>query len=160
AARCASAGEGILARHDDPEREPARFRGTALAAHERGLLLRDLRRRADREGHRLRRPQVHEGGAPARLEDSAIPRLTANGASRPARLRPRLWLGEPAALGGPVEVTLRREPGANLLVVGQDERAGQGLLVAALASAALGHGPGLDARVLDLMPLESGFGEA
>jgi DNA segregation ATPase FtsK/SpoIIIE, S-DNA-T family len=168
AALCASAGEGVLAtiggavaaEASQGGPNPTRFRTSAFEPHELGLILRDLRRRADTEGHAHRRPQVHEGGAPARLEDSAIRRLVAGGENRPARLRPRLWLGEPAALGSAVEVTLRREPGANLLVVGREERFGSGLLAAALASAALVHGQGLDARVLDLMPLESGFGEA
>jgi S-DNA-T family DNA segregation ATPase FtsK/SpoIIIE len=167
ASRCTAAGEGILTtlgavdpRADEPGASGTRFQASALEAHELGLILRDLRRRADGEGHAHRRPQVHEGRAPARLEDSAIRRLVVGGENRSARLRPRLWLGEPAALGGAIEVTLRREPGANLLMVGREERYGQGLLVAALASAALVHGQGLDARVLDLMPLEAGFGEA
>jgi hypothetical protein len=68
-------------------------------------------------------------------------------------------VGAPVTLGGPVEVTLRREPGANLLVVTADEQAGHGILAAALLSAAAVHGHQLEVRAIDCLPLESGFGE-
>lgn len=152
------AGEGVLTMVDAGPDQAQTFQGTSIDAHERGLVLRDLRRLADRAGF-TRHPQVFEGRAPARLEDSTIRHLGEHPDTQHARLKPRLWLGEPAALGAPVEVTLRRDAGANLLVVGNDDRLGQGLLVAAMTSAALSQGDDLDLRVLDLMPLESGFGE-
>jgi hypothetical protein len=126
--------------------------------HELEVTLRDARRLATARGF-TRPPQVFDGGAAARLEESAIRQLAQNPGMRAERLQPRLWLGEPTALGSAVEMTLRRAAGANLLIVGAAERHGQGLLCAALVSAALGHGPTLDVRVLDLMPLETGFAE-
>ena len=152
------AGEGVLTMVDGAPEQAQPFQGTSVDAHERGLVLRDLRRLADRVGF-TRHPQVFEGKAAARLEDSTIRHLGEHPDAQHGRLKPRLWLGEPAALGAPVEVTLRRDAGANLLVIGNDERLGQGLLVAAMTSAALSQGDDLDLRVLDLMPLESGFGE-
>jgi hypothetical protein len=159
ASQMSRAGEALLNLADGDPAQAQHFQGALIDPHERGLTLRDLARQAQARGF-TRTPQVFEGRAPARLEDSAIIHLRDNAAMQHARLKPRLWLGEPCALGNPVEVTMRREPGSNLLIVGRDERLGQGLIVAAMASAALGHGQGTDLRVLDLMPLESGFGEA
>lgn len=158
ASACERAGEGVLAMLDGDPDDARRFESTLLEPHERDLILRDLRRLADERGS-TRRPQVFDGNAPARLEDSAVLGLARNADKQAVRLQPRLWLGEPVVLGGPVETTLHREAGANLLVVGRDERLGQGLVTAALISAALGHGRDLDLRVLDFMPLESGFAE-
>jgi S-DNA-T family DNA segregation ATPase FtsK/SpoIIIE len=158
ASRFEHAGQGALAVIGSGGGEAQDFQATFVDAHERGLTLRDLRRLADERGI-TRRPQVFEGNAPARLEDSAILGLARNAEKQGVRLQPRLWLGEPVVLGGPVEATLHRDAGSNLLVVGRDQRLGQGLVMAALASAALGHGRELDVRVLDFMPLESGFAE-
>jgi DNA segregation ATPase FtsK/SpoIIIE, S-DNA-T family len=72
----------------------------------------------------------------------------------------RLWLGEPATVGSPVEVLLRRQEGANLIVVAAGDVDGPGVLLGALATALIGHGPALEAWVLDLGPLEGGFGQA
>jgi hypothetical protein len=153
------AGEALLNLADGDPAQAQHFQSTSIDDHERGLALRDLRRLAMAR-QLTRTPQVFEGRAPARLEDSAIRHLGEHASMQHARLKPRLWLGEPCAIGNAVEVTMRREAGSNLLIVGRDERQGQGLLVAAMASAVLGHGDGIDVRVLDFMPLESGFGEA
>jgi len=45
-----------------------------------------------------------------------------------------LWLGEPVAIKPPTEVLLRRQTGANLLIVGQNDHAALGLLSAAVNS--------------------------
>ncbi len=52
---------------------------------------------------------------------------------------------------------LRRQEGANLLIVGEDESMGQGALFSALAAAVVGHGRTLEAWVLDFMPFDSGL---
>jgi hypothetical protein len=72
----------------------------------------------------------------------------------------RLWLGEPAALGAPVEVGLRRREGGNVLAVVGQPGVGPGLLYAALVTARLSAGDALDLTVLDLGPLDQGVGEA
>jgi len=158
ASQLGRAGEALLNLAESPVAQTEHFQSALIDTHERGLALRDLRRQAEVRGF-TRAPQVFEGRAPARLEDSAIRQLGDHSSMQHARLKPRLWLGEPCALGSPVEVTMRREAGSNLLIIGRDERLGQGLIVASIASAALGHGEGIDVRVLDLMPLESGFSE-
>ena len=158
ASRFEQAGQGALAVIGRSNGAAQDFQATFVDAHERDLTLRDLRRLSDERGM-TRRPQVFEGNAPARLEDSAILGLARNAEKQAVRLQPRLLLGEPVVLGGSVETTLHRDAGSNVLVVGRDQRLGQGLLMAALASAALGHGRELDVRVMDFMPLESGFAE-
>ncbi len=152
------AGEGVINLFGGDEATAQRFQATAIDPHERGLTLREIRRFARQHGF-TRRPQVFEGRAPARLEDSAIGQLAGSADQQAARRMPRVWLGEPTAMGAPVEITMRREAGSNLLIVGRDEQLGQGLIVSALVSAVLGHGRDLRTRVLDLMPLESGFSE-
>ncbi len=158
ASQFSQAGEGVVNLYGGDDATARRFQATAVDPHERGLALREIRRFAQHHGF-TRSPQVFEGRAPARLEDSAIGRLAGSTDQQAARRMPRVWLGEPTALGAPVEITLRREAGANLLIVGRDEQLGQGLIVSALVSAVLGHGRDLRTRVLDLMPLESGFAE-
>jgi hypothetical protein len=153
------AGDGVLSLVGSPPGSGTRFQAVWVPEHERGVNLRDLRRRADAAGFD-RTPQIFESVAPARLEDSSIlSQLAAPARTQQSRRQPRLWLGEPVAMGGPVEVTLRREPGANLLLVGRDERLVHGMLTAALTSIVLGHGADLDVLILDFMPLETGLTE-
>jgi len=152
-------GEGVLTTAGSEPGSGVRFQSIWVPEHERGVALRDLRRRADEQGFD-RQPQIFESVAPARLEDSSILRqLAAPARTQQSRRQPRLWLGEPVSMGGPVEVTLRREPGANLLIVGRDERLVHGMLTAALTSIVLGHGADLDVLILDFMPLETGLTE-
>lgn len=153
------AGDGVLALVGSEPGSGTRFQAVWVPDHERGVALRDLRRKADELGFG-RRPQIFESVAPARLEDSTIlSQLAAPVTTQQSRRQPRLWLGEPVAMGGAVEVTLRREPGANLLLVGRDERLLHGMLTSALTSIVLGHGADLDVLILDFMPLETGLTE-
>ncbi len=127
--------------------------------HERAMNLRDLRRLADERGL-TGGPQVICGGDGAELSSAPLRKLVGDPERRSNRRSVRLWLGEPATLGAPVEVVLRRQEGANLLVVADAGAVGSGVLFAALATARISHGPALDVWVLDLGPLEGGFGTA
>ena len=128
-------------------------------AHERGVNLRDLRRLADERGL-TGGPQVISGDAGAELTDAPLLGLVGDPERQAQRRSVRLWLGEPAALGPPVEVVLRRQEGANLLVVATGDGVGPGILHAATATAVMGHGGALETWVLDLGGLETGFGDA
>lgn len=105
------------------------------------------------------RPQIHDGAAPARLELAPLQRLLAGAEQREHRRTPRVWLGEPATLGDPVEAQLRRQEGANLLVVSDQLAIGAGMFLSALTSLVLVHGATTDVRLLDFTPLESGLTE-
>lgn len=138
--------------------DPLRLRLGRISPRERLLHLRDLDALADSRGF-TRRPELVSSIAPAELDQPLVEQLRASGAGRDVGDGLVLWLGAPVTLGGPTEVVLRREAGANLLVVTADEQAGQGLLASALLSAAVAHGHHLEVRAIDCMPLESGFGE-
>ena len=131
---------------------------TNTSAKDRYRFLRALREHATDQGIAAR-PQIHDGTAAARLELSPLHRLLMNADQRDQRRTPRLWLGEPATLGDPVEVQLRRQDGANLLVVSEDGDAAAGMVLAGLTSMVLVHGATAAVRVLDFTPLESGVTE-
>lgn len=131
---------------------------TLTTAKDRYRLLRTLRELAT-ANQVSARPQIHDGTAAARLELSPLQRLLANADQRDHRRMPRLWLGEPATLGDPVEVQLRRQEGANLLIVSEEHAAGAGMLLAGLTSTVLVHGATADVRLLDFTPLETGLTE-
>ncbi|WP_208028987.1 FtsK/SpoIIIE domain-containing protein [Rhabdothermincola sediminis] len=168
AIRSIGTGEALLLRPGSTE--PTRLRMSRVSPRERLLQLRDLDELAAERGL-ARRPEVVSSTAPAVLEASALDQLRSAGAERAASpgstgstgrasdAELSVWVGAPVTLGGPVEVTLRREPGSNLLVVTADEQAGHGILAAALLSAAAVHGHQLEVRAIDCLPLESGFGE-
>ncbi len=130
-----------------------------IDAHERGVNLRDLRQLAEARGL-TGGPQVIAGDDGAELTTAPLSSVGGNPEHRDQRRSVRLWLGEPAALGPPVEVTLRRQEGANLLVIASGDAVGPGLLHAAVATAVKGHGGALQTWVLDLGGLETGFGDA
>ena len=130
-----------------------------IDSHERGVNLRDLRRLADERGL-VGGPQVISGDDGAELTAAPLASLVGDTDRRDQRRNVRLWLGEPAALGPPVEVTLRRQEGANLVVVTSGDSVGPGLLHAAVATAVMGHGGALETWVLDLGGLETGLGDA
>jgi hypothetical protein len=69
-------------------------------------------------------------------------------------------LGEPVALGSPVEVQLPRQDGANIVFVAENSKAAQGMLLAAMTTAVLAHGSSIEVHAIDFMPIEFGFGEA
>jgi hypothetical protein len=83
---------------------------------------------------------VFEGSAPADIRDN---RLLADCLSQRGqdRLPPCIWLGDPVAIKEPTAATLRRQSGANLLMVGQREDMALNLMSAGLAGLAAQLGP-------------------
>ncbi|MCP4711264.1 MAG: cell division protein FtsK [Planctomycetes bacterium] len=85
---------------------------------------------------------VFEGNVPADIADNK--KLT-ECLNQPAPADPaiatHLWLGEPVAIKDPTAAVLRRQSGANLLIVGQRETAALGLISAALTSVAAQNNP-------------------
>jgi hypothetical protein len=130
-----------------------------IESHELAADLRDLRRLAD-ERDLTGGPQVISGDEGAELSSAPLTRLLGDEDERTSRRSVRVWLGEPATMGSPVEVQLQRQDGANLLLVSRSGAVASGALHAALVSAVVSHGAGIEAHVLDLGPLDDGFGEA
>ena len=97
---------------------------------------------ARRHGVRRPPPVVFEGNAPAAMErnsclaDPAVARRTAVAGAD------RIWLGEAVAIKEPTCAVLRRQSGANLLLVGQRDDAAAAMMCAALVGLVAVHGPG------------------
>jgi hypothetical protein len=125
---------------------------------DRDASLRELRARAESE--RLdREPRVVDGQLEARLERAPLDLLRTRDRHSDGRRPLHLWLGEPLALGSPVEVQLTPDEGTNILVVARDQSLGQGVLLSAMVTAALDGDRPVEIHVIDFMGLETGFGE-
>jgi S-DNA-T family DNA segregation ATPase FtsK/SpoIIIE len=133
-----------------------RFRIGSTSAHVRDVTSRDLRRRAAEEGFTAV-PQVLHGDRGAELARAPLAQLAGDTDRRDERRLPRIWLGEPTGMGPPVEVLLRRQEGANLVIVSDDAAMGQGALFAAVATASMVHDRSLEVWVLDFLPLGGDF---
>ena len=101
-----------------------------LGDEERDTTLAKIRQHA---GPHFSRPEplvVFEGSAPVRIEDAgSLLNATPD-------LGPQIWLGEPVAIRGPVGLPLKRQGGANLLLVGQQPEPATGLIAATIESLA------------------------
>ncbi len=95
--------------------------------------LRDLEQLAAARGVGVESPIVFEGNIPSDLSDNRELRALLAGEPVDARRRnaPRIWLGDAVEIGDPTSVVLERQASANLLVVGQDAEAVQGIFAAA-----------------------------
>ncbi len=97
---------------------------------------------ARRQGVHRPAPVVFEGNAPAAMErnsflaDPEVARRTAVAGAD------RIWLGEAVAIKEPTCAVLRRQSGANLLLVGQRDDAAAAMICAALVGLAAQHSPG------------------
>ncbi len=109
-----------------------------LPDDQREQYLSDLDRLAGERGLRVASPVVFEGNIPSDLaQNAALARILA-GEHVEVRRRaaPRLWLGDAVEIGDPTSILLERQSSANLLLVGQDAEAVQGIFAA--TSIALG----------------------
>lgn len=87
-------------------------------------------------------PVIFEGNLPARRDDNAIWKALLQAPPGPPAVPGRVFLGEPCAIKGPVELVLPRTSAGNLLVVGQHREAALGLAATTLLSLASAHPPG------------------
>jgi S-DNA-T family DNA segregation ATPase FtsK/SpoIIIE len=113
-----TAGDGILNTAGGAVEANERFRGALIDNETRRARVRAMREKADREGF-ARRPVVFEGNAPIQAEDTA-PRRFIDEVRTTSPHMLRLRFGTPMALTGTGDVDLRREAGANMLVVARD----------------------------------------
>jgi tetratricopeptide (TPR) repeat protein len=145
------------------------FRVAFLDEQARVSRLRQLRGLADSRGF-LRRPIVFEGNALAPLSDTD-PRIFAEElATTSASGMVKLRLATPMALFGTADIALRREAGANLLIVARDTVAQEALpvavtgaagLVRSLFSSIIASARCSNARleIVDFMPADEGIGD-
>jgi hypothetical protein len=100
-----------------------------------------LRRIADlsrASGARPRSPIVFEGNVSPDLasNEPLIELLRADSYPDPAPKASIAWLGEPVAIKEPTAMRFRRQAGAHLLIVGQNEEAARGLMASSMLSLA------------------------
>lgn len=101
-----------------------------LGDEERDTTLAKVREHAGPNFNRSEPMVVFEGSAPVRIEDAVgIHNATSD-------FGPQIWLGEPVAIRGPVGLPLKRQGGANLLLVGQQPEPATGLIAATIESLA------------------------
>jgi hypothetical protein len=157
-------GDGILNSAGGAVEANERFKGALLTEQERLERLRAIRRKADNGEWTRRVPTVFEGGSSIPLEQldqTAFREELAASGTAPVRLR----AGAAMAVAGTADLDLRREAGANVLVVVRDDSShdtgltpsegpAYGLLTAAVTSAALS-----EARidVIDFMSVDDGL---
>ena len=104
--------------------------------------LKEVRAMAGTHGHRGEPPIVFEGNAPADVRQNH--RLTQLIEARqwPAAVaEPSIWLGEPVAIKDPTGVTVRRQSGANLLIIGQRDDAALAMMAAVVLCLGSQHAP-------------------
>jgi hypothetical protein len=82
---------------------------------------------------------VFEGSKPARLQDNRLLKHAIETTPADNVLRSEAWLGDAIAIKDPTAATFRRQTGANLLVVGQQDEASVALSCASLLSLAATH---------------------
>lgn len=82
-----------------------------------------------------RKPIVFEGDAPADPARNPLLQRQLEGDTWPASPRAaQAWLGDPVAIKEPTAALFRRQGGNHLLIVGQNEEAALGVMIAALVS--------------------------
>jgi DNA segregation ATPase FtsK/SpoIIIE, S-DNA-T family len=95
------------------------------------------------KGNRWELPIVFEGNAAADITKN--PRLAAlldAPAYPPASSVTMAWLGDPVAIKDPTSITFRRQAGANVLIVGQQEESALAIVAVTVASLAAQQPPG------------------
>jgi S-DNA-T family DNA segregation ATPase FtsK/SpoIIIE len=104
-----------------------------LSDHQREDYLHRVAEKAMAQNIALPPPTVFEGNAAADPAENHLLReaMTSVPAAN-ARLSPRMWLGSAVAIKDPPEMIFRRQSGANLLVVGQQEELALGILANAI----------------------------
>jgi DNA segregation ATPase FtsK/SpoIIIE, S-DNA-T family len=147
------AGDAVLARTDNPSKS---LRLVAIDRHERTSCVREVRHLADERGV-VAVPQVHVGSTPSLLEHAPFGLLAATVKPDDRDRPPSLWLGEPVGIGPPVDLPLHRRPGANVVVVSEEDT-GHGVMAASVFSAAISRSGHVEVHVVDLGPIETGLG--
>jgi hypothetical protein len=150
-------GEGVLNAAGGAVEANEPFQTAFSIEDERLARLGRLRSLADARGF-SRRPVVFEGYAAARI-DATSP-TDAVAAVRTGEAGLALHVGAPMTLGGPVVARLRRESGANALVVAKAANDVPRALLVSLVASALASQPGVTVQVVDFTSVDEGVEQA
>ena len=137
------------------------FQVVWLSDEKREDYLRRLHELDVARGQVVPRPQlVFEGNIPADVAKNSRLDALLRAPSWPAEAprAPLAWLGEAIAIKDPTAAPLRPQSGANVMLVGQDDEAAQGIIATAVVGLAAQHPPD-NARftILDGTPADSPF---
>lgn len=113
------------------------FQISWLADELRDKLLSGVRERYESRGNAHLEPIVFEGNAPADVTKSKAFML---GDVPPPKL-PTIYLGEPVAIRPPSHIALRRQSGANVMMIGQQDEIAQALMAMSLVSVGILSAP-------------------
>ncbi len=113
------------------------FQVVWLSDEQRGEYLRQIAQCAAKESTARPAPIVFEGHMSAQLEQNEpLRQRLESGPTATSALAPTAWLGAAVAIKDPTCVTFHRQSAQNLLLVGQNEAAAQGVLCSCLISLA------------------------
>src|SRR5207249_2445586 len=111
------------------------FQVAWLSDEKREEYLDRVRQLAEKSGRKAEPPIVFEGNAPADINKNRRLMELLNAPDWPAAsAAPIAWLGDPVAIKEPTGVTLRRQSGANVMIVGQQEESAMALQAAMMLS--------------------------
>jgi len=128
-----------------------------LPEDKRNVYLERIRELAERRGVQAEPPIVFEGNVPADpRQNEALVQLLRCPRWDTLVLEPTAWLGDPVEIKEPTAVQLRRQSGANVLLVGQDEAAALGVLSSILLSVAAQTRPAPEAQTAQFYIFDGG----
>jgi DNA segregation ATPase FtsK/SpoIIIE-like protein len=88
-------------------------------------------------------PIIFEGNSPAPISKNVpLAKLLDQAAWPPPASAPAAWLGDPVAIKPPTAVLFRRQSGANLLMIGQQEEGAMAMLASVIFSISAQYAPG------------------
>jgi DNA segregation ATPase FtsK/SpoIIIE, S-DNA-T family len=136
------------------------FQVAWLPDEKREKYLETVSKLADAHGSRLRHEPaiVFEGNAPADVRKNAILAMKLQQSPRPANIpaAATAWIGEPVAIKEPTSITFRRQSGANVMLVGQQEEQAMAVMLSSILSVAAQYpASGAVFYVLDGTPADS-----
>lgn len=125
------------------------FQVVWLSDHEREGYLKQLRAKAEAQGKASHSLTVFEGNEAADPRENRqlmqlLQASPAEVAKTAINTAPRAWLGAAVAIKDPTDIAFRRQAGANMLVVGQQEELSLGVLATSVIALAAGTRIGAD----------------
>ena len=118
------------------------FQVAWLSDEQQSAYLDDVSALANARGWRGELPIVFEGNALADIRQNRHTTKLVESSTWPtAPTAPQIWLGEPVAIKEPTGVTLRKQSGANLLIVGQRDDVAHAMLAGSMLSVAIQEPP-------------------
>lgn len=112
------------------------FQVVWLGANEQEEYLRQLADKSESQSFDWPPSIIFEGNAPADPSENTTLSAALQNDEPASGLAPQAWLGSAVAIKEPTNITLRRQSGSNLLMVGQHEEMAMGVLGTALVSLA------------------------